>query len=367
MAKVILHIGQGKTGTSSLQEALTLNRNALIQVGIYYPIPRSWPRTLRNGIATHNGLSRAIVQRVHSGGDVAGQWSRMVANAKRHECDTILLSGEDFFGGHPRTWAVGEETFWRLYERKVHHVHHFFRGHHVEVVAYVREPQEWATSAAAHWIRKGPFEADPFYFTPERFVQAVTPLLDYKRLFDTWLNPEFRWQVRLHPYASELMRNGDIFDDFAARHLPEFDGLHHNRRRSNVALGKAALDWLALNTDPTTPTWLSRSREHILTKACQADLGHLTRYELPSEINSQLEPVYERSRRYLAHNLGMFCGDASIVPSPPQHGSQEFALVSQAFDRRWNSLWGRKIRWSYRIRELLRESLNRTRYSRRRT
>jgi hypothetical protein len=93
MATLILHIGRGKTGTTSLQRALTAHRKALQSQGVHYV------QADDNGGGHQNFAKSFIVTRpsyMKMPVDPIGVRALVRAEIREVEQDTILLSSENF-------------------------------------------------------------------------------------------------------------------------------------------------------------------------------------------------------------------------------------------------------------------------------
>lgn len=95
MARLVLHIGTHKTGTTALQQACFANRHWLKTVGITYP-------DLGVG-CWHHGLTEPWgfvmpAYRLEGGGLAA--WKRLAAD-HANTPGTVLISSEEFSRGHP--------------------------------------------------------------------------------------------------------------------------------------------------------------------------------------------------------------------------------------------------------------------------
>ncbi|MBQ0930926.1 hypothetical protein KAK07_03570 [Ideonella sp. 4Y16] len=121
MPKLILHVGTGKTGTTSIQLALKRNEEALAQLG-YHVVEsrRTMPRSAKHKLAWDNPD--------HPG------WAEWAAEAAR-----VLPTG--------RHMILSNEGLWRLDPDHLSHFAEVFKGFEPMVVMYVREQVEWIQSS----------------------------------------------------------------------------------------------------------------------------------------------------------------------------------------------------------------------------
>ncbi len=127
MARFILHIGHGKTGSSALQSALALSTDALAAQGIVYPEHGSFTQARAGQITAGNVNGRTLV-------------ATAKAALKRSPHD-VLLSNESlihFFLNDPellpRVAALGAET---------------------QLILYVRNPYDHACSVYGQTVKRG--------------------------------------------------------------------------------------------------------------------------------------------------------------------------------------------------------------------
>ncbi len=167
-SKAILHIGLHKTGTSTLQEFLYSQRDALNDAGVYYPAlqanlsqplsslfhdkPEAYSQNVLRGIDTEEKVreqNAQLLASLESEFDTAG-------------ADTLLLSGED-------VCLLSHEALTRLKSWLLP------RCDALTVVCVLRDPTGWSTSAAQSRIRGGETLAE---VNEDHRVQRLKPLLE---------------------------------------------------------------------------------------------------------------------------------------------------------------------------------------------
>ena len=134
--RIIFHIGMGKTGTTSLQTALSQSTEALDQqkaqyLGMWFDGADPTFRGLR-GFGKFVA-QKAEKQRVHA----KHFWDHLSAMAKDTKATTFVLSNESLFQSGPRL-----EPFFRELRAL---------GGQQEFLAYVRDPRAWLPSAHTQW------------------------------------------------------------------------------------------------------------------------------------------------------------------------------------------------------------------------
>lgn len=200
--RLILHIGSGKTGTTTLQSTLCAHAQTLLQSGILYPTP------LFNKV-NHNYLSALVhpmqdmPREFTSGGTLLHEeirargvafWEDIKRQVDASGAETVVLSGEYFFGLSQakldRLKSLLSEAF-----------------SDVRIVAYVRHPATFYVSWMQQLV-KASHEIRP----PGAFAfQAKASLTRYAESFDG--------RVTVRSSHRETLLRGSIVHDFLTMHL----------------------------------------------------------------------------------------------------------------------------------------------------
>lgn len=233
--KVLLHIGQSKTGTSAIQAFLTLNRDRLARAGIIYPSVRVGGTNVDLG--AHNAIADAITGRIIypflSAEDYSSQ---LFGGAKYSNARQMIISGEHFFGGEPRIWDVPDErSYFEGYRNKVRGVARFLQGYQTDILLYLRPQADWLGSAASQTIRiQGLLSKKDAYRNDRQFYEMMKPLLRYGQLLDIWQEEMPRARISAVPYVRGQLVNGDSIADFLHRAGLDATELSLGRTQFNV-------------------------------------------------------------------------------------------------------------------------------------
>lgn len=216
--KVILHIGQSKTGTSSIQSFLARNRKRLEAKGILYPSPRVAGMPVDLGC--HNVVADALAGK-SSYPHLSSEeyFAQFFEAAERSPANTMILSAEHFFGGEPRLWQLSDQTSYReLYERKIRNLKRFLDGHDVTILIYLRPQVDWLASNIAQVIVHGRengtgqvFESDRSHFESQKEVMGYGWRLD---LWNSIIVPK---QFVAIPYVRKNLKGASSVSDFVHR------------------------------------------------------------------------------------------------------------------------------------------------------
>lgn len=184
--RLFIHIGVHRTGSTSIQQWLHRNRNALLEQGFLYPFA---------GV-NHNDLARlmttdpeAFQRRLHG----------LVDRATRSEAHTVILSAEDF------SWLPRPGDLARL-----------GKVFDVRVLCYVRRQDEWLESWYNQHV-KWPWNRATSALTPEAFFagRQAYQWIDYARTLERWRAAFGRRAITVRPF-DEVRSTGSVVDDFAA-------------------------------------------------------------------------------------------------------------------------------------------------------
>jgi len=189
--EIILHIGMGKTGTSSIQKALSDNADSLRAQGVDYL--GMWfditdPKF--HGIAGMREFFSSSPE------DMPGYADRFIQRLQERQATSgsnrFLLSNEDIYGNHkniaPFLTALRAQSDVRL-------------------IAYARDPREWLPSAYNQWaifhkVEPGPVR--PYAEMARSHVKVYSGLPRWATLFGDIFT--------LRPFSKSM----DVVQDFAA-------------------------------------------------------------------------------------------------------------------------------------------------------
>ena len=215
--KILLHIGQSKTGTSAIQSFLCLNRLHLRREGVLYPsvIVKGLPLAL----ASHNAVADSLVGLSRFPHLTADEYfEQFFHEAQQTNAHLMILSAEHFFGGEPRIWDVSSaEEYYQKYRLKLENLAGFLSGHEVNVLAYLRPQVDWLASAISQTIRIEGLIARHLYKNDVQFFEMVKPLLNYTALIELWKEVLTPSQLTIVPYETSGLYGQSSISDFLHR------------------------------------------------------------------------------------------------------------------------------------------------------
>ncbi|HEV7266704.1 MAG TPA: tetratricopeptide repeat protein [Falsiroseomonas sp.] len=296
---LILHIGQSKTGTSSIQRVLGARRAALAALGVCYPLSPGW--------ANHGLLPASLVPVERLGHFHPNVWEGMppAARLARFRADfaaelaaipantrLLLISAEQMFG-----LLDTEESLGALRDLLAPRVGS------VRVVMYLRRQDSHFASGYTQALRVG--HVGPPVLPPGGPEQLRG--YDYDAILDLWARVFGEAAMQPRVFEPESLLNRDVVDDFLAFCGIELDVAKDDPdRQSNLSLTPGGID-------------LVRAMAEALTDA-------------PGGLNGA-SPLW---RRFVAAANEHLPG-RGWKPAPTEAAAflARFAAVNEAVRRRW--------------------------------
>lgn len=220
MAKrLILHVGQSKTGTSTIQDFLAHNRRKLWrEAGVLYP------QAGRQG-AAHHRIAALFLPAGNAGWirreDAESLRAGLDAECARGSTGTVVVSSEALFNA-----------------RSIADVRDFFSGFTVEILVILRRQDRWLDSLYQHQLKVGETELDP-----PAWLAARQSTLDYAARVGRWADVFGDAQVRIGVFEPANLAGGLMAFFFRTAGLPVPPGLTEPPAR-NERLTRDALAYL---------------------------------------------------------------------------------------------------------------------------
>lgn len=214
MKNILLHVGQPKTGSSSIQYFLRKHGAPLARAGFFYPGTKNTrinhnavlPPLLRGETAPSrlrqrfSGDSEAI--RLQS----QAEWNEIVEKACKSPAETVILSAERMFG-------IGTEERACEQRAQLHRI-----GSDIQVVAYIRSPVPHYLSALQQSLKRDPELLVPVAAGNRHDLEI------YERVFGG---------IVLRAFDRKQLEGGDAVMDFVHHFVsPELARTHVGRTMS---------------------------------------------------------------------------------------------------------------------------------------
>lgn len=194
LKKLYIHIGLGKTGTTSIQESLAQSRPILNSKGILYP--KAGTMGIGNGLAHHE-----LASCKDSLKEAEIYWE-ILAEQKEYECHSVVLSSELFTTASDTMIDFSKEF------------------DDVIVIAYVREQVSLIESVyLTHQVMDMTFEGIhsntgmKYIAGIEEFWALTLGGFDFKSMLFTWVNSFGKDKIKARLYHPRD-DNFDVLDDF---------------------------------------------------------------------------------------------------------------------------------------------------------
>lgn len=289
---LIIHVGMGKAGSSSIQATLRLNRHRLRKQGVV------WPKAAQRGGCNFGELANDLTDNSSAGNAVAEL--RELLESSRSI--TVALSSEHL----QRTPLDGTRRLKEMADRA---------GHEVKIVAYVRNYADWAKSKYFQRVRMRAVESGGRKkrlktLSFDKYFPKLPTLAGAKRWLVPW-GDAFGTEA-LHVRHISALPDRDVVTDFM--NVLGATDIRRGKDRN------VSLHWLqvelarAMFECEAKPGSLSRSKQSFwrflyslepgIAELQVPDANYLTK-----EQREQLEKLYEEDALWLK--------DYADVPLPP--------------------------------------------------
>lgn len=328
--KAILHIGLEKTGTTSVQQLLKANREALLKQGTLVPVSLHPGNNFFLAMASFSSFRSDGLLRQQGIKDQAGLdafRSRTIAKFRGElnsvkAAKQVLISSE-----HLQSRLVSLEDI-QLLKSNLESV----GLNDFEVLVYLREPIRIALSHHSMAIKKGVYVQDTF-FEPNH--PRVSQILSFQKSIELWrkvFGPE-NINVRLYP---EGQRPSVLIDDFFEATGLDQSGLKfeaNEKRNANLSAG--ALNILnALNSankliahQDASKTFFDRLEKHTPGRGLSAS------EETISKFNTHYAASNEWVRAsFFAHQVELFERPLAAGPDAELELKDVLGVLSAALE-----------------------------------
>lgn len=359
--RVLLHIGQSKTGTSAIQAFLTLNRLSLREAGVLYPSIKIGGISVDLG--AHNAVADALADKSHFPHLTADQYfSQFFEEARQIDAKLLILSAEHFFGGEPRIWAVdNHEDYFNLYRHKVERLAAYLEGHDVRLLVYLRPQLDWLASAVGQTVRIDRLISDSSIYQNDRqFFELMKPLLMYSTLLDIWADVIKPSSFTAIPYTNNTLYKNSSISDFL--HRADLENIYFPYANAGIQVNKSfTREYIEvkkiLNRSPR-----SKNTERViirclegLSKASQESTRYTFAANIQCELESFVAPENERlNKQYQTDNLLFMSRSEDRGSNQEPLSETDVVRAMAAFEREYRRLRSRFLSLNYASRAFLR-------------
>ena len=223
MVRLVLHIGMGKTGTSTLQAELTARHRQLARQGVCYPVV---------GRSRNQSALNCLIRPVD-------RVPRQFRTPDRREQDAMRAFGESFWADLRRiversgadVTVISSEHFFYLDADELSRLGDLLADQfsEIRVVAYVRSPADYYVAVTQQRVR-----ASHEIVPPASYRIPIRRCLERHR-------HEFGDDVVVRTYERAALVGEDIVDDFASVAMPGVSLRRSKRADVNVSMTAEAM------------------------------------------------------------------------------------------------------------------------------
>jgi hypothetical protein len=221
MARIFLHIGTHKTGTTSIQYYLNYRKNELLAQGILAPDAGKPANSKFNG---NHRLAWAVDLRKWETSNES--WIQLADEMDRTGHENIVLSSE---------------AFCKIKDNNIVKVRQLLKDHEVFIIVYFRNYKEYIRSVYAQVIRdQKEIRSFPGYIT------SIADRINYDKILRNW-GEHFGYDHLIVRAYDEVAEKGNLLSDFC--HIIGFippDNDPHFQLQRNTSLDEKTIRALRL-------------------------------------------------------------------------------------------------------------------------
>ena len=340
--RVFLHIGQSKTGTTSLQNFLAKHRDTLAENGILYP------DFFKNGVAVqtkeHNPLAQALVDiQRYPFLELDVYFEQFEAQAKAQNCDTLFLSPEGFFGS-PHIWTMDNpDDFFTLHADKIKRLKSYLGNAQIHLLLYLRAQDDWFNSAVAQIIRYEGLLGKKIYQDEAQLFEFLKPHMDYVKLVNLWQSHLSPQQMSIIPFEKETLIQKNTIPDALTRlnlldifEKTDFEQLDDE----HISLPHEAVLFKAELNKKTCSKPVERVRNQICTQLAQK-MGSNISYNIDKNLRNIIQKTFKDGNAILEKDfdfIGFTKKSAKSKTLPKKELQERLIAFGFAYRYEWQTI-----------------------------
>ena len=312
-ARFIVHIGPPKTGTSSLQEALSQNRDQLLAQGYDYPDFGRHPEMPH--LPGHHGIAESLHQRQELPEGFAAELDQLSPDHR------VIFSSENFAHLPPEAvqqlvQALGPEN--------------------VEVIYYARRWEQLLPSVWQELVKHGHSQSYLEFLNHQTSAPLASVYLNYMNVLNRWSEAVGVDQLRIFAYDNLRSAGLDVVQHFCAHVLGiQLQQVQPRQDNPRQTVGRCEtlrmLNWLAFGGKAGSPRVRMALDQH--SARLQQDLADLEAIYEPyirrvrlcapfvfPHVERRFLSVYGARVENLAEDGRLF-HDREILPAPYVHSN----------------------------------------------
>ena len=203
---LLLHIGAEKTGTTAIQQGLSLNRDILLKKGYYFPSSLGESNHVRltsYALEDHKIPELRLADNISSSGQLPEYRNSIYENLRNElanvNADSVIMSNE-----HCASRLILLSEINRLRDM----LSKLFDN--ITIIFYIRQQESCLISNYSTAIKTG---YTKLLQTPEEFAKMKN-MYDYNHIISKWEKFFGLENINIRIFDRNLFKNGDVLNDF---------------------------------------------------------------------------------------------------------------------------------------------------------
>lgn len=319
--RVILHVGMGKAGSSTLQATFAAHRKLLEESGYLYPaIGKENEFTHNPLVMCFQSLRRPRMFGSEENVDAASYLQRLSTIARESKSETMLLSSEFLFYQQPPVIRKLREFLAELFSD-------------IKVVAYLRDPVSYYLSRQQQIVK-----ASAEIIPPSDYSSLLKEGVEnYRRVFGS--------EFAAHDVGRSALIKHCVAQDFRTRYLPEvpeeaFVTISKNESFSAEAM--CVLQALHQRGFMGPDNVFTETKRQIVMEVRRAErkLELVSKPVLKPDIEASLATKFRDDVRWVNASMGLSLpvGGARVRPQPEHWNSPRLKEILKVSDSQIDAL-----------------------------
>lgn len=338
--KCILHIGTEKTGSTSLQSFLSLNRQTLLERGYLYTRSAGEKNNSSLAAAAYDSRRRDDLTKrrgIHNDVGLKSYQAKVFSDLKDELKQSPGFHTTIFSSEHIQSRLTTEEEVLRL-----KNVLNKLGFSDISILVYLRNPIEIANSLYTTAIRTGSTSSQP----PRPDTPYWRNICDHKSTLIRFREVFGHEAIVPRIYSQAELENGSIIDDFCVAidlALSQHDFTIPERQ--NRAMTHMGLEILR-RVNQEVPVFIDDGKPNRMRKGIQTYFEeHMTlgpKYGMPTNLRRQYEEAFKASNawirtEYFPHRQQLF--EVASIPPPAECSleSREIDDIAHLIAAVWKS------------------------------
>jgi hypothetical protein len=277
---IYIHVGFGKTGTTTIQNFFSRERQALIKEGILYP---------RAGQLNSGHHLLALLDYEAIPNKAAEEYNKVLKEIHASSCDKIVISSENF-------------CFMK--NQYVAQIHEIFNEFETTIIFYYRPQPELIESTYMEWIKTN----KKYTKTIDQFFKIHVNSFDFNIRIAPWSNSFGDTRIVVRPYKFNADERWDSQIDFLQTIQASPNILSHatpkESNRFNPSLSPAFCKLIFLVDDLAPDPQIRQKMISQMVELSTLMSNDKTPTLLSPKLKDKIEKYYKKSNKLLFKKYG---------------------------------------------------------------